>query len=60
MFLPADNFILLSIINTKLRDEYSSLEELCAEESVSIEEIRNRLHGLGYDYSPEQNAFMRV
>ena len=27
MVLPADDFILLSVINTKLRDEYSSLED---------------------------------
>ena len=28
--LPQDPIILLSYVNTKLRDEYSSLDELCA------------------------------
>ena len=28
--LPQDPYILLSFVNTKLRDEYESLESLCA------------------------------
>ena len=28
--LPKDPVILLSFVNTKLRDEYESLDELCA------------------------------
>lgn len=57
MNLPDDDFILLSVVNTKLRDEYSSLEELCACEGVSFEEICRRLNALGYAYAPEYNAF---
>ena len=60
MNLPADDFILLSVINTKLRDEYSSLEDLCGEEGVSSDEICARLSRLGYAYTPEYNAFKRV
>lgn len=60
MDLPADDFILLSLINTKLRDEYSSLEELCEEEGVSMQEICARLNGLGYAYAPEYAAFKRI
>ena len=30
--IPKDPVILLSFINTKLRDEYASLSELCAEQ----------------------------
>ena len=29
MALPKDNFLLLSVINTKLRDFYSNLDALC-------------------------------
>lgn len=57
MNLPADDFILLSYINTKLRDEYSSLDELCDEEGVEKEEICARLSGFGYRYFPESNSF---
>ena len=57
MLLPADGFILLSLINTKLRDDYSSLEELCEEEGLDIEELTSRLSALGYSYVEEQNTF---
>lgn len=57
MYLPADDFLLLSLINTKLRDEYSSLSELCEEEDVAEAEIRRRLQNIGYEYSAEHNAF---
>ena len=60
MILPEDDFILLSLINTKLRDEYSSLEDLCEEEGVSMEEICARLEGLGYAYTHEYASFKRV
>ena len=60
MILPADNFILLSLINTKLRDNYSSLQELCEEEGVTQSEIINRLAALGYAYDEEENGFKRI
>lgn len=60
MVLPEDDFVLLSLINTKLRDKYSSLEELCEEEDVSSQEICSRLEGLGYRYAPEYAAFKRI
>ena len=59
MQLPKDDFILLSFINTKLRDEYSSLSDLCADYGVSEEELSARLAALGYKYNEEQNAFIR-
>lgn len=55
--LPVDDFILLSVVNTKLRDEYSSLEDLCAGEGADGEEIVRRLSLLGYRYDREKNAF---
>lgn len=57
MILPADGFILLSLINTKLRDCYASLEELCEEEGVSPDEIKTRLAPLGYFYDEDKNTF---
>ena len=55
MILPTDNFILLSLINTKLRDEYSSLSELCEEEDASEDEIISRLSAMGYVYNEAFN-----
>ena len=57
MLLPADGNILLSLINTKLRDEYSSLEELCEEEGLDVAELTARLSALGYSYEEAQNTF---
>lgn len=57
MNLPSDDFILLSVINTALRDKYCSLEELCAAEDFSSEEISSRLAAIGYAYDPESNSF---
>ena len=56
--LPKDPFILLSYINTKLRDEYASLDELCDDLDVSEEELCDQLSGIGFHYDPEQNRFL--
>lgn len=58
MNLPADDFILLSLVNTRLRDGYSSLDELCAEEDVAPDEITSRLGALGFVYDGDLNAFV--
>ncbi|MBD5585682.1 MAG: DUF4250 domain-containing protein [Clostridia bacterium] len=60
MNLPADNFILLSVINTALRDKYSCLEDLCEEEELDLNGLCTRLKEVGYTYDKEQNAFKRV
>lgn len=57
MILPADANILLSVINTKLRDEYSSLAELCGEEGLDRAELCARLAAAGYYYVDELNTF---
>ena len=57
IMLPNDPAILLSVINTKLRDQYSSLAALCDDLDVSEEEIINKLKGIGYSYDSAQNRF---
>lgn len=59
IMLPQDPMILLSYINTKLRDEYSTLQELCKEEDLSQEEIEKTLAAAGYCYEKTRNAFVR-
>ena len=56
--LPQDPYILLSFINTKLRDEYPSLTELCAALDADEREITAALDAVGCRYDPEQNRFM--
>ncbi|MCQ2528391.1 MAG: DUF4250 domain-containing protein [Saccharofermentans sp.] len=57
MYLPKDPAMLLSVINTQLRDNYSSLDDLCDSCDVSKEDIESALSGIGYEYNPEQNQF---
>ena len=52
-----DPNILLSMVNMKLRDKYSSLEALCDDLDVSENEIIEKLKSIGYEYSKEENAF---
>ena len=52
-----DANILLSIINTKLRDLYNDLDELCDREDYDKEEVENILASIGYFYNRELNQF---
>ena len=56
--LPADNYMLLSFINMKLRDFYKSLDDLCDDLDESKEEIINRLESIGYIYNKNLNKFI--
>ena len=60
MNLPADDYLLLSVVNTRLRDEYGSLAELAAAEGAEENEIRARLLSIGFGYDEEENAFKPV
>ncbi|MBQ6967982.1 MAG: DUF4250 domain-containing protein [Lachnospiraceae bacterium] len=55
--MPTDPVILLSFINTKLRDEYGSLDELCSALSADKAEIVEKLAAVGYSYDKESNSF---
>ena len=57
MSLPNDPVILLSYINTLLRDEYSTFEELCKSLCVSEDDIVSKLSGIGYVYDKNSNSF---
>lgn len=56
--IPKDPAILLSFINTKLRDEYSSLDDLCAALDADPTDIAARLAALAYQYDPKTNQFV--
>ncbi|MCD7717633.1 MAG: DUF4250 domain-containing protein [Lachnospiraceae bacterium] len=58
MELPNDPMILLSYINTQLRDNYASLDDLCAGLDVSKEMILEKLAAVDYEYDREKNAFV--
>lgn len=56
--LPKDPAILLSFINTKLRDEYASLTELCASLDEDETVLQEALAALDYRYDAEKNQFI--
>lgn len=57
MDLPNDPFILLSYINTKLRDDYRSLDALCDDLDVDRASLEKKLASAGFEYLPEINQF---
>lgn len=58
MNIPEDPIILLSYINTKLRDEYPTLVELCKSLDVDQAIVEGKLASVGYVYNPNLNKFV--
>ena len=56
--LPKDPVILLSFLNTQLRDFYPSLEELCGAFGAERGEIEETVRTIGYAYDAEKNQFV--
>ena len=57
MSLPKDPNLLVSYINTQLRDNYSSLDDLCVSLDVDKNEIIEKLNSIEYKYNEELNKF---
>ena len=55
--IPNDPVMLLSYINTQLRDNYKDLEDLCGRLDVSQSEIEEKLGNIGYRYNRDLNQF---
>ena len=55
--LPEDPMMLFSAVNMKLRDCYSSLDELCEDMGVDKQELVDKLAACGFEYSEENNKF---
>lgn len=55
--LPRDPFMLLSLINMKLRDQYASLDELCEDMHLEREVLETTLGAIGMEYNPATNKF---
>ena len=55
--LPQDKFMLLSVINTLLRDKYSDLDALCDDLDAETDEITAALRSIGYEYDRKLNRF---
>ena len=55
---PQDPMILLSYVNTKLRDFYPSLDALCDDLQADKDEITQKLAVLDWQSDPDRNQFV--
>ena len=56
--LPGDPVMLLSVVNTKLRDYYSTLDVLCEDMQVDKQELIGKLEMIDYTYDAGSNQFV--
>lgn len=55
--LPNDPMILLSYVNTQLRDRYESLAALCEDLDADEDALKEKLAAAGFAYDSERNQF---
>lgn len=55
--LPTDPMILLSFVNTKLRDEYKDFKAMCDDMELDASAIEAKLASIDYHYNAEFNKF---
>lgn len=56
--IPGDPVILLSYLNTQLRDNYSSLDDLCEDLELNPAELAQKIAAIGYSYDSDKNQFI--
>ena len=56
--LPKDPVMLLSYVNTQLRDFYRSLDAFCEDREVDRKELEDKLYMIDYAYDPAVNQFV--
>lgn len=56
--LPNDPAMLLSFVNTKLRDNYPSFSEFVATFHADADAITEKLKMIDYEYDETQNQFV--
>lgn len=59
MKLPNDPAMLLSLVNMRLRDSSSDLDDFCKAEGVDRKEVMERLAEVNYYYDAATNQFVQ-
>ena len=59
MALPNDPLLLMSVVNTKLRDFYPTLDALCDDLNEDRAALEKKLAAVGYTYEETVNQFVR-
>lgn len=57
MNLPNDPFMLMSVVNQQLRDNYATLDEMCKSLDINKDELTQKLKDAGFEYNPDANKF---
>lgn len=55
--LPNDPVMLLSFVNTQLRDFYSSLDDFCSAFHMEASVLCEKLSAIDYEYDAARNQF---
>ena len=56
--IPSNPMMLLSFMNTKMRDENMNLDELCYDLEIDRDEIVSKLSMIHYKYDKDPNRFV--
>lgn len=56
--LPKDPVMLLSFVNTQLRDFYPNLEDFCLSFHINKKELTDKLLSIDYSYEEGLNQFV--
>ena len=56
--IPKDPVMLLSYVNTQLRDYYDSLDDFFKDKGLSREGLIKKLASIDYQYDAELNQFV--
>ncbi len=58
MDIPQDPIILVSYVNTKLRDQFATLDEFCQTYALDKESLCSTLDSVDYQYDEKTNQFV--
>lgn len=58
MSIPKDPVMLLSYVNTQLRDHYQNLDDLCSSLQIEKQSLISSLKQIDYVYEKEHNQFI--
>lgn len=56
--LPNDPMLCLSVVNTKLRDYYKTLDDLCQDLDIEKQLLIDKLSFIDYEYDENRNQFV--
>lgn len=56
--LPNDPMLLLSVVNTKIRDYYHTLDALCEDMHTDKDKIISKLREIDYEYDESIHQFV--